>query len=87
MRENSSTNCVHTPLLLQLCHSVAYCAVELNHIWTSVEEGNKQTESEVTDTNAPDLHSCFKISLKRFLCHHSFYTIKEYYEYNENKYT
>jgi len=56
MRENSSTNCVHTPLLLQLCHSVAYCAVELDHIWTSVEESNKQTESEVTDTNAPDLH-------------------------------
>jgi hypothetical protein len=35
---------------------VAYCAVELDHVWTSVEEGNKQTESEVTDTNAPDLH-------------------------------
>jgi len=30
---------------------------------------------------------CFKISLKRFLCHHLFYTIKEYYEYNETKYT
>jgi len=28
---------------------------------------------------------CFKISLKRFLCHHSFYTIKEFYDYNENK--
>ena len=28
---------------------------------------------------------CFKISLKRFLCHHSFYTIKEYYEHNEDK--
>ena len=23
---------------------------------------------------------CFKISLKRFLCHHSFYTIKEFYD-------
>jgi len=28
---------------------------------------------------------CFKISLKRFLCHHSFYTIKECYEHNEDK--
>ena len=28
---------------------------------------------------------CFKVSLKRFLCHHSFYTIKEYYEHNEDK--
>jgi hypothetical protein len=28
---------------------------------------------------------CFKISLKRFLYHHSFYSIKEYYEHNEDK--
>ena len=28
---------------------------------------------------------CFKISLTRFLCHHSFYTIKEYYEHNKDK--
>jgi len=28
---------------------------------------------------------CFKIALKKFLCHHSFYTIKEFYDYNENK--
>jgi len=27
---------------------------------------------------------CFKMSLKSFLCHHSFYTIKEYYEYNKS---
>jgi len=26
---------------------------------------------------------CFKISLKRFLCHHAFYMIKEYYGHNE----
>ena len=28
---------------------------------------------------------CFKISLTRFLCHQSSYTIKEYYEHNEDK--
>ena len=28
---------------------------------------------------------CFKISLKRFLYHHSFYSVKEYYEHNEDK--
>jgi len=28
---------------------------------------------------------CFKISLKRFLCHHAFYMIKEYYGHNEEK--
>jgi len=27
----------------------------------------------------------FKLSLKRFLYHHSFYTIEEYLEYNEDK--
>ena len=27
----------------------------------------------------------FKISLKRFLYHHSFYSVKEYYEHNEDK--
>jgi hypothetical protein len=27
----------------------------------------------------------FKISLKRFLYHHSFYSIEEYYEYNDDK--
>ena len=24
---------------------------------------------------------CFKLSLKRFLCHHSFYSVEEYYEH------
>jgi len=28
---------------------------------------------------------CFKISLKRFLYHHSFYLVKEYYKHNEDK--
>jgi len=28
---------------------------------------------------------CFKLSLKIFLYHHSFYSIDEYYEYNEDK--
>ena len=28
---------------------------------------------------------CFKISLKRFLYQHSFYSVKEYYELNEDK--
>jgi len=28
---------------------------------------------------------CFKISLKRFLYHHSFYSVKEYYEHNKDK--
>jgi hypothetical protein len=27
----------------------------------------------------------FKISLKRFLYHHSFYSVEEYYEYNDDK--
>jgi hypothetical protein len=27
----------------------------------------------------------FKTSLKRFLYHHSFYSIEEYYEYNDDK--
>jgi len=30
---------------------------------------------------------CFKLSLKRFLYHHSFYSIEEYYEHNEDKVT
>ena len=33
---------------------------------------------------ANDIKS-FKISLKRFLYHHSFYSIEEYYEYNDDK--
>ena len=28
---------------------------------------------------------CFKLSLKRFLCHHSFYSIEEYYEHTDDK--
>ena len=28
---------------------------------------------------------CFKISLKRFLYHHSFYLVKEYYEHSKDK--
>jgi len=28
---------------------------------------------------------CFKLSLKRFLCHHSFYSIEEYYEHSDDK--
>jgi hypothetical protein len=28
---------------------------------------------------------CFKLSLKKFLYHHSFYSIEEYLEYNEDK--
>ena len=28
---------------------------------------------------------CFKLSLNRFLCHHSFYSIEEYYKHNEDK--
>jgi hypothetical protein len=28
---------------------------------------------------------CFKLSLKRFLCHHSFYSIEEYYEHIDDK--
>jgi hypothetical protein len=32
-----------------------------------------------------DLNSMhFRSSLKRFLFHHSFYSMEEYYEYNEN---
>ena len=27
----------------------------------------------------------FKLCLKRFLYHHSFYSIEEYFEYNEDK--
>ena len=27
----------------------------------------------------------FKLSLKRFLYHHSFYSTEEYFEYNEDK--
>jgi len=27
----------------------------------------------------------FKLSLKRFLYHHPFYSIEEYFEYNEDK--
>ena len=27
----------------------------------------------------------FKLSLKRFLLHHSFYSVEEYFEYNEDK--
>jgi len=27
----------------------------------------------------------FKISLKRFLYHHSFYSIEEYYKYDDDK--
>jgi hypothetical protein len=30
---------------------------------------------------------CFKSTLKRFLCHHSFYSMKEYYEYKEDRRT
>jgi hypothetical protein len=33
---------------------------------------------------ANDMKS-FKTSLKRFLYHHSFYSIEEYYEYNDDK--
>jgi len=33
---------------------------------------------------ANDMKS-FKTSLKRFLYHHSFYSIAEYYEYNDDK--
>jgi len=29
---------------------------------------------------------CFKLSLKRFLCHHSFYSVEEYYKYTDDKY-
>ena len=28
---------------------------------------------------------CYKLSLKRFLYHHSFYSIEEYYEHIDNK--
>jgi hypothetical protein len=28
---------------------------------------------------------CFKLSLKRFLCHHPFYSTKEYYEHTGDK--
>jgi hypothetical protein len=28
---------------------------------------------------------CFKLSLKRFLCHHSFYSIEEYCEHTDDK--
>ena len=28
---------------------------------------------------------CFKLSLKRFLCHHSFYSVEEYYEHIDDK--
>ena len=28
---------------------------------------------------------CLKLSLKRFLCHHSFYSIEEYYEHTDDK--
>jgi hypothetical protein len=27
----------------------------------------------------------FKLSLKRFLCHHSFYSAEEYYEHTDDK--
>jgi hypothetical protein len=28
---------------------------------------------------------CFKLSLKKFLCHHSFYSIEEYFEHADDK--
>jgi hypothetical protein len=28
---------------------------------------------------------CFKLSLKRFLCHHYFYSIEEYYEHTDDR--
>jgi len=28
---------------------------------------------------------CFKSTLKRFLCHHSFYSLNEYYTYKEDR--
>jgi hypothetical protein len=28
---------------------------------------------------------CFKVTLKKFLCHHSFYSVDEYYEYKEKR--
>jgi hypothetical protein len=35
-------------------------------------------------TSAND-QKCFKSTLKRFLCHHSFYSMEEYYEYKEDR--
>jgi hypothetical protein len=32
-----------------------------------------------------DNEKSFKVSLKRFLCHHSFYSMQEYYQHMENK--
>jgi hypothetical protein len=37
-----------------------------------------------SDSLANDMKS-FKTYLKRFLYHHSFYSVEEYYEYNDDK--
>ena len=51
-----------------------------------------QTRGSFRKTNNFKLHhlqkydmKSFKTSLKRFLYHHSFYPIEEYYKYNDDK--
>jgi hypothetical protein len=39
---------------------------------------------QYTKTLAND-QKCFKSTLKRFLCHHSFYSMDKYYEYKEDR--
>jgi hypothetical protein len=61
----------------------------LSRYWSSFPAGKEARPWNLThllNADMKDLHiQCFTLSLKRFLCHHSFYSVEEYYELTDDK--